>query len=56
MKEDSGESYSDSEEEAKVEKLLAQKRAQDPVNHLIQPTSIVKEAVLSQIMRPNSPA
>ena len=58
MQEDSGEpnvSYSDSEEEVKVQKQVAQKRVPDATSPS-QITSIVKEAALSQTKRPNSPA
>jgi hypothetical protein len=58
MQEDSGEpnvSYSDSEEEVKVQKQVAQKRVPDATSPS-QITSIVKEATLSLTKRPNSPA
>lgn len=58
MQEDSGEpnvSYSDSEEEVKVQKQVAQKRVPDATSPS-QITSIVKEAALSLTKRPNSPA
>ena len=58
MQEDSGEpnvSYSDSEEEVKVQKQVAQKRVPDATSPS-QITSIAKEGAISLTKRPNSPA
>ena len=58
MQEDCGQpnlSYSDSDEEVKVEKLVALKRVPDATTPC-QTITTPKEPVISQTRRPNSPA